>query len=151
MAGIPFTIDTQSVALVASTAKTIGQYVAATNVRDKISRLDITVDGVTAADPQITVDILVQTTAGTMTSLTPQKARSSDSETLQITAQKNASAEPTPSTILFTYFCHPMYGMPPIIFDPPLEIVGGTRIGVRATPGTLTATTHMAVNATGEE
>lgn len=144
-------MDTQSVTLTASTAKTIGQVVASTNTRAKIYRADITVDGVTATDPQITVDVLLQTTAGTMSSCNPVKSRDSDTETLQTTGQKTASAEPSASTIKGTYFCHPMYGMAPIIFDPPLEVVGGTRLGFRATPGTLTGTTHMSVTLTGEE
>lgn len=151
MAGVPFFIDTTSVTLAASTAKTIAQVVAATNTRVKVSRADITVDGITAADPQITVDILTQSTAGTMSSVTPIKARSTDTETLQTTAQKTASAEPTTTSILITDFCHPMYGMPPILFDPPLEVPGGTRLGFRATPGTLTGTTHMSVTLYCEE
>ena len=152
MAGIPFTADTTSVALTASQTHTLGQVVAATNTRVKVSRIDVTVDGVTAADPQITIDVLTQSSAGTMSAVTPVKLRSSDSETLQTTAQKNASGtEPTTVGIIGTYFCHPMYGMPPIIYDPPIEVVGGTRLGVRATPGTLTATTHVSTVFTCEE
>lgn len=150
MAGVLFTCDTGSVALAASSAKTILQVIAATNTRVKISRLDIASDGITPTDPGILLDLLIQSTAGTMSALTPIKWRSSDGETLQTTAQKTSTGEPTPGNILQSFFYNEQTWMP-LIFDPPLEVIGGTRLGVRATPGTLTATTHIAVTATCEE
>lgn len=150
MAGVGFTIDSGSVTLTASTAKTIAQAVAASNVRALIRMIDVSSDGITPTDPGILIDILTQTTAGTMTSLTPQKTCSSDSESLNTTAQKNATAEPTAGNVLRSFFYNEQTWVP-IIFDPPLPVVGGTRMGVRATPGTLTATTHIAVTLTCEE
>lgn len=150
MAGVGFTVDTGAVALTASTAKTIAQVISATNQRALIKRIDISSNGITPTDPGILIDILTQTTAGTMTSLTPQKRTSSDTETLQTTAQKTATAEPTAGNTLFSFYYNEQTWVP-IIFDPPLAVVGGTRMGVRATPGTLTAATNIVVTLDCEE
>ncbi len=143
-------MDTGAVALVASTPLTVLQGVAATNTRALIKSLDISSNGITPTDPGILIDILVQSSAGTMSALTPVKTTSSDSETLQTTAQKTATGEPAAGTILRSFYYNEQTWVP-IFFDPPLPIVGGTRIGVRATPGTLTAATKIAVTATCEE
>lgn len=150
MAGLRFTCDTGSVALTAATPITELQIIAATNTRVLIDRLDISSNGITAADPGILIDILVQTTAGTMSSLTPAKVISSDTETLQTTAQKLATGEPTASTILVSVYYNEQTWVP-LLFDPPLVVVGGTRMGVRATPGTLTAATKIAITASCQE
>lgn len=150
MAGIPWTADTGALTLTSATALTALQLVAASNVRDQLTRLDISSNGITPTDAGILIDVLVQSTAGTMSALTPVKSRSSDSETLQLTAQKNASGEPTAGNILFSFYYNEQTWVP-IIFDPPLDIVGGTRLGVRATPGTLTGTVKIVVTASGLE
>jgi len=150
MAGVGFTAQSGSVALTASTAKTIVQLVAATNTRALIRKIDVSSDGITPTDPGIQIDILVQSSAGTMSALTPIKLCSSDSETLQTTAQKTATGEPTAGNILWTGFYNEQSWIP-LYLDPPIPVVGGTRIGIRATPGTLTATTHIGVTATCEE
>lgn len=150
MAGVRFTCDTGSVALTASTPITELQIIAASNQRVLIDRLDISSNGITPTDPGILIDILVQTTAGTMTSLTPAKVISSDSETIQTTAQKLATGEPTGSTVLASFFYNEQTWVP-MIFDPPLAVVGGTRLGVRATPGALTAATKIAITASCQE
>ena len=150
MAGVGFTLDSGSVALTASTAKTIVQAVAPSNQRALVKRIDISSDGITPTDPGILIDILTQTSAGTMSALTPAKICSSDSESVQTTAQFNATVEPTASTVRHSLFYNEQTWVP-LIFDPPIPIVGGTRLGIRATPGTLTATTHIAVTVTCEE
>lgn len=150
MAGLRFTLDSGAVALTASTAKTIVQGVAPASQRVLMSRLDISSNGITPTDPGILIDVLVQSTAGTMSALTPQKLVSSDSESINTTAQKTATAEPTAGNILFSFYYNEQTWVP-MIFDPPVPIVGGTRLGIRATPGTLTAATNIAVTATCEE
>ena len=81
----------------------------------------------------IKVDILRQTTAGTMSSLTPVK-RGNFTETLQTTAQHTATAEPTAGDVLRSFYVHPQQGeVWEAPFDDPIDIPGGTRLGVRAT------------------
>jgi hypothetical protein len=150
MAGVGFFVDSGAVALTASTAKTVEQIIAATNQRALIKRLDISSNGITPTDPGILIDILTQTNAGAMSSLTPQKLTSSDSESLQTTAQKTATVEPAAGNVLASFYYNEQTWVP-MLFDPPLPIVGGTRMGIRATPGTLTAATNIAITATCEE
>jgi len=70
-----------------------------------------------------------QSTAGTMSALTPSKYNDSDDETLQTTAQHTASAEPTSGDILETQLIHPqgrgVFG--------PFTVKGGGRLGVVVT------------------
>lgn len=150
MAGVRLSIDSGAIALVASTPLTVVQIVAATNQRMLVDRIDISSNGITPTDPGILIDVLTQSSAGTMSALTPQKLTSTDTESLQTTAQKNASGEPSAGNILVSFYYNEQTWVP-MIFDPPLPVPGGTRLGIRATPGTLTAATKIAVTASGTE
>lgn len=152
MAGIPWTATKSAIALTASTAGTILQLIAATNVREMVEEVAVTFNGITPTDPGILVEILTQTSAGTMSSLTPGKVNSLDTETLQLTAQHTAAAEPTPGTILYSAYANEQTGWE-FLWRPGKEqpIPGGTRLGVRCTPGALTAATKVAVTAKGTE
>jgi hypothetical protein len=67
-----------------------------------------------------------------MSSLTPVKDNSSDSETIQTTAQHTSTGEPTPGTILDSKFVHPQTGycwQAP--FGKEKIVPGGGRLGLR--------------------
>lgn len=109
-----------------TTAATKLQIVAAANHRVKVPRISASFSGIVATDEPILVSIYKQTTAGTMTSLTPSKDNASDDETLQTTAQHTATVEPTTTDLLDSKLVHPQgradFG--------PFTIPGGGRIGV---------------------
>ena len=132
MAGLKLAAVTAAIAT-GTAAKTLAQILAPANHRVQLKRLEISFDGVTNTATPIKVDILRQTTAGTMSSLTPVK-RGNFTETLQTTAQHTATAEPTAGDVLRSFYVHPQQGeVWEAPFDDPIDIPGGTRLGVRAT------------------
>lgn len=131
MAGILAHVNSGEVSLVAATAKTVLQVVAASNHRILVKGVSVMLKGTTSTDTPVRVRILRQTNAGTMSSATPVKNSDSDDETLQTTAQYNASAEPTAGDVLSMLEVHPQTGI--VFFYPPgMEPVvkGGARLGV---------------------
>jgi len=128
MAGLFARATTAQVAT-GTSAKTILQLVAASNHRIVVPRITVSFEGVTATDAPIQVVVMRQSTAGTMSALTPSKYNDSDDETLQTTAQHTASAEPTSGDILETQLIHPqgrgVFG--------PFTVKGGGRLGVVVT------------------
>lgn len=149
MAGILLIGAPGPIALTASTAKTLLQIIAAANHRTIVKQIDISMNGITVADPGVLITVCVQTTAGTMTSLALSKKNPLDTETLQTTAQHTATGEPTSTTVLWKGYYHEMTGG--VIPLKNIPIPGGTRLGVIATPGTLTAATNCSPNAECEE
>lgn len=128
MAGLKGRANTAQVAT-GTSAKTILQLIAASNHRVLVPRITVSFEGITSTDAPIQVVVMRQSTAGTMSSLTPSKENDSDDETLQTTAAHTASAEPTSGDILETQLIHPQgrgaFG--------PFVIKGGGRLGVVVT------------------
>lgn len=137
MAGVFFTAAPGAVAIASATAKTVVQLIAASSHRVHIHQIDLGWNGVTAADPPALVELYIQTTAGTMSSLTLAKYNAGDDETLQTTAQHTSTVAPTDSTLKWSTYVHPQTRAP-IIFKIPFVIPGGTRVGLKITPGTMT-------------
>lgn len=140
MAGVYFTCQPGEITT-GTAAKTLLQIIAPTNQRLLLEHIWIDFKGIVGTDAPILVDILIQTTAGTMISLTPQKWNANDDETLQVTAQHTATAEPTAGAVKMSREVHPQAG-----FDwgypgnpRPLVIPGGTRLGIRVTAGVTTS------------
>jgi hypothetical protein len=131
MSGVGFRINTAQV-VTGTAAKTIAQVVAAANHRIRIDHITVSFEGIAATDAPIQVRILRQTTAGTMTALTPVKDNSADDETLAVTAQHTATAEPTAGDVLVTQLVHPQTSR---LFPGPFWIPGGGRLGVEVTAG----------------
>lgn len=146
MARINVAVTTEGeIALVAATAKTVLQVVAPTNQRLALKSFSVTFDGVSATGEPVQVDLVRQTSAGTMTSATPVR-EGVGSETLQTTAQKNASAEPTTTDVLRRYEVHPQGGYERVFGDDELLIAGGGRLGLRCTaPANVNCVGHMTV------
>lgn len=134
MAGLKVAATTAEIALSAATAKTVIQIVAPTNQKLKVERIGLFFDGVSPTGEPVQVRVLRQTTAGTMTSLTPVKRNNGDGETIQGTAQHTATAEPTAGDVYDVFEIHPQSGYD--IFFPlgqePL-VKGGDRLGIECT------------------
>lgn len=128
MAGLRVRANTAQVAT-GTSLKTILQIVAASNHRVVVPIITVSFEGVTATDAPIDVQIMRQSTAGTMTSLTLTKDNDSDDETIQTTAQHTATVEPTAGDVLARKLVHPQgradFG--------PFVVKGGGKLGVVVT------------------
>lgn len=125
---------TAEVALAAATAKTVVQIVAPSNHRVKILGWGVFFDGIAGTAAPVEVTLSRQSTAGTMSSLTPAKRDDSLAETLQVTAQHTATAEPTTGDTVDSIEVHPQSGFE-IVYPLGQEVIcgGGDRIGIVCT------------------
>lgn len=114
--------------------KTLMQLVAAANQRVKLLEIGISFHGISNTDNPIQVDLMYQSTAGTMTGLTCLAIDPDLTETIQTTAQHTATVEPTAGNVIATWAVHPQTG---IVYQVPRGdepiIKGGGRIAVVVT------------------
>lgn len=138
MAGIRAFAQTSEIALAAATAKTVLQLVAPSNQRLLLKKWGVFFDGSDPLAQPVEVVLMKQTTAGTMTSLTPVKI-SPGSETVQATAQHTATAEPTSSDIRDVVEVHPQSGYEVLFpMGEEIPVAGGERVGIVCTaPATV--------------
>ena len=130
-----FTVGTGGeVTLSAGVAKTVLQLATPANQNAAIRSFSVCADGTSGTAEPMAIELVTQTTAGTMTSVTPAKDPGAPG-TVQCTAGKNASAEPTTTDIVREYELHPQDGMERVFGGPGDEITvyGGSRIGLRIT------------------
>ena len=122
------------VALVANTLKTVLQLVSDTNVPTVVTKMTISVDVDYGAAEKISVRVLKQSTAGTMTGRNPASIRAVIG-TLQATGNEDASAEPTAGTVIdtITHTAPKSYTDLETTFDNEIEVGGGERLGVEIT------------------
>lgn len=152
MSGNRFKIRTNPIATGVS-AKTILQIVAASNHGVLIDEINISFQGTSNTAAPIRVDVLRQSTAGTMTAggtnSTIVKDPDDSDETLQTTINDTATAEPTAGDIINTFYVHPQTGY---VWQAPfgrlIKIGGGDRLGIRCTAG---ADVNCTITVTGEE
>jgi hypothetical protein len=148
MAGVGFATVTGEITT-GTSVKTLIQVVAAANHRLRVREISISFKGILGTDAPILVQVLRQTTAGTMSALTPVKLNDSDDETLQVTAQHTATAEPTAGDVLMSEEVHPQSGYTwQSPFGGEIPVKGGGRLGVRVTAG---ASTSAVVRIFGDE
>ncbi len=100
-------INVNTVALVAATAKTAMGILAPSNIALKVSEVSISFDGATSSNAPAIAELCFNTFAtnapGTnSTSVTPTKRDQGRDETVQTTAAKNWTAEPTVITVYRT-------------------------------------------------
>lgn len=134
MAGNRFKISTEGteVALTAATAKTVLGVNAAANIRLKLKRWGVYFDGTSATAEPVVVQLLRHTTAGTSTAVTPRNIN--QSETVQATAGKNYSAEPTAGDILENKEVHPQQGYESVYSgDGEIQVAGSGRLSIKCT------------------
>lgn len=133
MSGVGFELTTALVST-GTALKTIIQCVAAANHGIHITEISISFEGVSNTGQPILVELLRQTTAGTMSALSPVKNPDDTDETLQVTGQHTATVEPTASDVLMTELIHPQTGYTwQAPFAKPKKIGGGDRLGIRVT------------------
>jgi hypothetical protein len=135
------------IGLLAATTKTVLQAVAPANQRVACRGWSISFDGTSGAAEPVQVDLLFQTTAGTMSAATPVSEDGLGAETIQVTAQKNATAEPTSGGVIRRYEVHPQTGME-MRYSPDEEILikGGARLGLRVTaPAIVNCVAHFSL------
>ena len=89
MAGLKLAAVTAAIAT-GTAAKTLAQIIAPANHRVQLKRLEISFDGVTNTATPIKVDILRQTTAGTMSSPAQEPAPKAPAVVVAPTAVKRA-------------------------------------------------------------
>lgn len=139
-----YNVSTGSVALVAATEKTVVQVATDASNRAKVGYISVAFDGAASASPA-TVTLIRQTTAGTTSAVTPAPLDPA-APACSTTAGKDASAEPTAGTILYTWFIVPNGGLFAIVFAPceePTVDVSG-RLGVTIdSPASCNATVNM--------
>ncbi len=129
--------------------KTIVQIVAAANHRVAIEQFSFAFRGTSNTAEPVLCQVVRQTTAGTMTALTPIKRNGDDDETLAVTAQHTATAEPTTTDVLWEDYVHPQTGITiQKPFGKPIIATGAERIGFIVTAAADVKTT---VTVEGEE
>lgn len=142
MARTRFSISTEGeIAIAAATAKTVLQLVTPANIGVAVRGLAISFDGVSGAAEPGSVELIVQTTAGTsLTAATPQHDdRRVTVLTIQSSALKGAvgaQTEPTGTIVLRDNHVHPQTGVEfRWWLDEELVIAGSsaTRLGVVVT------------------
>jgi hypothetical protein len=130
--------------------KAVLQAVSATNQAFMFTGMQYTFDGTSSTATPGLIQLMIQSTAGTMSAATPVKCpRTDESETLQTSFQYNASAEPSAGNVLRMWHCHPQLGF---IYEPPyggyFKCVGGGRIGAKLN---FPATVNVMPSFWGEE
>lgn len=130
-----YVASADGVALAAATAKTVLQITAPATIRARLRELTIGLDGVTAANPPGLVELLTQSTAGTMSATTPAPVDPAAPASL-VTASFNATVEPTPGTVVRRWRVTPVGGLfvLPFPFDSEqLVLPASGRLGIRCT------------------
>ncbi len=150
MSGVGFYITTPEVALVAATAKTAVQIIAAANHRVKVDRFSFFFDGQSVGDEPVLVEWnLLGGSAPTGTAGAPVKVDPDDSETLQVDFVYNMTVEPGISTVFARWLIHPQGGYELVLpIHRPMIINGGDDYGLRFTAQNAV---NVVVNVEGEE
>jgi len=108
-----YTVESNGdIALVAATAKTILNWISGANALSRIVELAVSFDGVAAANEPVTVELCksTQATAGTSTAHTIAQS-GGPTRTVEGTAARNYTAEPTVLTVLKRWLVHPQTGI----------------------------------------
>ncbi len=103
---------TGDVSLSAATAKTILNFIAASNATFIVVEFAVSFDGTSATAEPVTVELCYSTQAGagTSTSFTPVQVRG-PTRTVQGTAARSYTAEPTTLTTWKRWLVHPQTGI----------------------------------------
>ena len=108
-----YTVESNGdIALVAATAKSILSVVNAANALIRIVELGVSFDGISATAEPVTVELCrsTQATAGTSTAHTILQIRG-PTRTVDATARRNYTAEPTVLTVAKRWLVHPQTGI----------------------------------------
>jgi hypothetical protein len=141
-----YNVMSGDISLVAATAKTAIQIVTGATRKAKIEAITLSFASVTSTHTPVLVELLLQTTAGTMSAATPVALTQTDPAAL-FTAQNNATVEPTASTVLRAFRVTPIGGTAVIFLPPGQEIEQSisTRIGLRLTAADIQSSIRVEV------
>jgi hypothetical protein len=135
------------VALTAATAKTILSVINAANGLIRLCELGVSFDGISATAEPVTVELCSSTEAGagTATSHTIVQFRG-PTRTVQATAKRNFSAEPTVLTVIKRWLVHPQSGI--VVQFPlgrePEQVTTADALVIRCTaPATVNVQAYM--------
>lgn len=136
MAGVMFKCSTAEVATTTN-LRTIIQVQAGSNHRVLVHEWSISFDGTSNSAEPILVELVRQTSDGTMgSSLTPFKYNTGDDETVQASIRDTATVEPNGDDVLDIQEVHPQTGYTwQAPYGRSIPIVGGGRLGIRVTAG----------------
>ena len=126
-----FAVSTEGteVALTAATERTIIQVLAATGVPLRVLGFGVFFDASAAAEP-VQIKILRQTTAGSGSTAVTVRKITSATYTVQATAIKSPTSEPTAGDILAVYEVSPMFGYEKMFDESQIiEVPGDGRLG----------------------
>lgn len=143
-----YTVETNGdIALTAATAKTIMMIINASNGLVRCTEFAVAFDGTSATAEPVTVELVssTQAGAGTTTSHTIVQCRG-PTRTVQATAARNYTAEPTTLTVLKRWLVHPQTGITvqfPLGREPE-QVVTADGLGIRCTaPANVNVQGHM--------
>jgi hypothetical protein len=108
-----YTVESNGdIALTAATAKSILAVINAANALVRVTEMGVSFDGVSSTAEPVTVELCASTqaTAGTSTAHTIAQSRGAP-RTVQATAARNYTAEPTALTVLKRWLVHPQTGI----------------------------------------
>ena len=128
--------DAPAVACVAVTAKTVVMATAPANIAVRVKEARFTFDGATSTATPPTIELGRPSTAGTFTSVTLRNRDPGRTETIQTTGGKNASAEPTWTSVVDETLYEPAYGGVYHYITPqdnPIILTNSGRYGARVT------------------
>lgn len=136
MSDVLGTLDSGGAVSTGTSAKTLIQLEADTGHNCAVTGWGISFNGTTANDDRIKVDLIYQTTSGTMSGATPNKRDPSDANTLSATGLKNASGEPVTDYVLRSYYVDPEWGYTEFLQTASeIQVPAGSRFGIRVTAG----------------
>lgn len=148
-----YTLDSgDSATLVASTKVTLLQLVTPATRRAKLLEAWVSMTGVTPADTSVLVQLIRQTTTGTMSAATPILIDPADPASLCTGCQKIATVEPTSGDVLRSWYIDPTkstfpYRLPMSDIDGAMIAMAvSTKLGLCLTP--LTQVTAAKARAT---
>lgn len=145
MADLQFSARVPEVALSSDVTGTVIQLIAPANQRVKVLRWGLFFDGTQPRNEPVSVRVLRQTSSGTASFFTPVKLDGSISETIQTTARRTFTLEPTDGDILESYNIHPQQGIfVPYVLGQEIILSGGSRLGIScAAPNDVNVTAFI--------
>lgn len=138
---------TADVALTAATAKTVLSVINASNGLIRIVEMSVSFDGTSSTAEPCTVELCssTETSAGTSTSHTIVQSRG-PTRTVQATAKRNYTAEPSTLSVIRQWLVHPQTGITvqfPLGREPE-QVTTADAICIRVTaPATVNCRAHM--------
>lgn len=129
-----------------TSAKTLIQLLAVQAI--ELAEVCVGFHGVDNTAEPILVELVRQTDAGTMSSLTPAKNDDSVGDSLATTAQHTATVEPTTTDVLRLFTVHPQTSLVVMFPEDTRPVVGsGDRVGLRVTAAAdVKADAYLAFN-----